>query len=76
MNQLMSNSTYAIGNERFIIADCLESLGKRNLARKATNPDTRQELIDNFLNIITKEARATNRQDVLELLSFAGLIYG
>lgn len=73
----LSNDGFGqIWKERIIISNCLDSLGKEELSKIAINPATTQEIINKFLNIIEKEAKATNRHDVLNQLYFAGLIYG
>ncbi len=75
-SELQGDSHYAIWSERSAIADCLSMIGKEDLAKRAVQPSTSQELIKKFLHIIEREATQTNRQDVLERLYFAGLIYG
>jgi hypothetical protein len=74
--EFSGDAAYAIWNERSIIADCLKDLGFEDLAKKAMQSTTTQELIKKFLTIIEREAAAIKRQDVLEQLYFAGLIYG
>lgn len=62
--------------ERCVIADCLEIINQPAAAKRALEPTTSQELIGKYLAIIVKQATLLKRQDVLEQLSFAGLIYG
>ena len=67
---------YTIIKERTTIADCLIAIDEKEMAKKALDFNTSQELIDDFLAIITKQATLIKRHDVLEQLHFAGLIYG
>lgn len=72
---LSSDGIYAISQERETISNCLKAMGLNFMADKAIHPETSQELIDRFLNIIKKEARIAKRHDVLEQLYFAGLTH-
>lgn len=76
MNNASCGNDFAIWKERSVIADCLRDLGMDDFAAKAIKPDTQQELIEKFLSIIQIEAYKLKKHDVLEKLSFAGLIYG
>lgn len=67
---------HSIHNERSTIADCLRMMGLNIMASKALDPNAPQSLITKFLQLIEKEAKIANRHDVLEILSFAGLIHG
>jgi len=73
---LQGDAHYAIWSDRSVIADCLRTMGLDIMAAKAVHPETSQELINSFLNIIEKEAKVAKRHDVLDQLYFAGLIYG
>lgn len=70
------NASFAIWDERSTISDCLQMLNLKSMASKALDPKTPKATIDKFLNIIETEAKISKRHDVLEILSFAGLIYG
>jgi hypothetical protein len=74
--QLSCEGGYKAKEERSTIALCLESLGFSKLAEMANNPKTKPEHIPTFLNIIKNIAKDKKRHDVIEILQFAGLIYG
>ncbi len=63
-------------NERSILADCARMMGLDGLAKKVINPAAPRDIINKGLNIIQRKAKVTERHDVLEILSFAGLVYG
>lgn len=65
---------YHLWLERSVIADCLRIMGLNIMASKAVHPETPNEIINRFLNIIKHEAAIANRHDVLEQLYSAGLI--
>lgn len=68
------DASYSSWSERTVVADCLLDLGMKKLASKAILPATPQELINQFLNIIKREACKVQKHDVLERLYYAGLI--
>lgn len=67
---------FEIWSERLAIAECLVTIGLPKMASNALNPSTSQEIIDNYINIIKNEAKASRRHDVLKKLCFAGLMNG
>jgi len=76
MNHLSSEGSYKAKEERGAMAICFESLGFSKMAEMVNNPKTKPEHIPTFLNIIKKIAIDKKRHDVIEILQFAGLIYG
>lgn len=74
--QLTSDGALNMHEERFTIATCFEKIGFDYLAKMVTDPHTKQQDIPVYLNIVEKISRDKKRQDVLEILEFAGLIYG
>jgi hypothetical protein len=76
MYAMSSEGAQSISEERFVISECLSQLGLDRCATMAKKADVHHELINRFLAIIIKLAKEKNRQDVLEQLYFAGLVYG
>lgn len=76
MYVISSKGAQSISEERFVISDALSQLGLERCAIVARKPETSYGLINRFLAIIIKLAKERNRQDVLEQLVFAGLVYG
>ena len=69
-------SDFAIWSDRNTIANCLKSLGMNAMVRCVLDPKESQDIIKSYLNTAIRIAKQKNRQDVLETLEFAGLIYG
>ena len=74
--QLTEDSEYAIWRERHVIVDCLRDLELPVPSKEIMKSTAPHELVDYVLRIIQREAKLLKRHDVLERLSFAGLVYG
>lgn len=70
------DAAFGIWSERSTIADCLNMMNLPLMAEKALDFKTPRKIIDDFLTIIKREAAIAKRHDVLEILHFAGLVYG
>jgi hypothetical protein len=67
-----AQTDYCEWNEISTLSDCFRLLDKKHLANAALNNELN---FADSLKILEKEARMSNRQDVLEVMHFAGLIY-
>lgn len=72
----MFNGFYPVNNKRYIVADCLQTLNKPEMAKKLLEKNSHIELSGEYLAIIVEHATLLKRHDVIEQLQFAGLIYG
>lgn len=61
--------------QMFVISDCLLKLGYRKLAMLAQQAD-HWEFANDFVTLVSREARNRQDDDILDRLAFAGLIYG
>lgn len=61
-------------NTRYMLSDMLESNGFRSLAHDVKFQSD-GNIIDRYVRLIENKARKINDVDILDRLSFAGLIY-
>lgn len=68
----MDNVDYTHWKERAVLAQCLDSL---NLPKHADKVQRTKNPLQPYIDFTIKVAKILKREDILEQLHFAGLIY-
>lgn len=67
---------YDIWNRKTVVADCLHKLGLTKEASHVHTDPFNSYIIDAYVNLAKKTAEQKGDNEVIDILCFAGLIYG